>query len=149
MSEDVELPLDHVNFRVRNLEKMYRFYHDVLGLKDVFTGLSDRRRNRETKGKFKDFSQNPTDALLSSDERHQGVELSQIDETELQSPGFFHFGFYVKNIDAWVEKLKARGVKFARITTLPYPNAKLQVKVAFFRDPEGNLVELIEWTELK
>lgn len=55
MSEkEVELPLDHVFFRVRDLEEMYRFYHDVLGLKDVFAG----------------YARWPRSALLSSHERH-------------------------------------------------------------------------------
>ena len=67
MSEkEAKLPLDHVFFRVRDLEKMYMFYHNVLGLKDVFAG----------------HARWPRGALLSSDERHQGVELFKVDETE-------------------------------------------------------------------
>lgn len=80
---------------------MYMFYHDVLGLKDVFAG----------------HARWPRGALLSSDERHQGVELFKVDETKNQTPGFVHFGFSVKNIDAWIEKLKAWGVEIVRTGT--------------------------------
>lgn len=54
--------------------------------------------------------------------------------------GLKHIGFQVESCDEVAEKLKANGVEF---TMEPF-NAAGGVRIAFFRDPDGVLLELVE-----
>jgi catechol 2,3-dioxygenase-like lactoylglutathione lyase family enzyme len=52
-----------------------------------------------------------------------------------------HIGFEVKNLEAFVKKLEAQGVKF----DIPYRKVpSLNLAIAFFTDPWGTYIELTE-----
>ena len=55
--------------------------------------------------------------------------------------GYHHFCLNVTNIDATVEILRSRGVT---IVTEPFELPAISRRLAFFRDPFGNLIELAE-----
>ncbi|MBT2185796.1 VOC family protein [Sphingobium sp. H33] len=55
--------------------------------------------------------------------------------------GYTHLTLQVPDLDAAIATLAARGVKPA---LGPVPVGSLKVKVAFLRDPEGNMVELLQ-----
>jgi catechol 2,3-dioxygenase-like lactoylglutathione lyase family enzyme len=52
-----------------------------------------------------------------------------------------HFGFEVKDLNAFVKKLQADGVKF---DVLPQTLPGTKIRSAFFTDPFGNYIELTE-----
>jgi catechol 2,3-dioxygenase-like lactoylglutathione lyase family enzyme len=52
-----------------------------------------------------------------------------------------HIGFEVRNLEAFVKKLEASGVKF---DVAPRRNAAIELTFAFFTDPSGVFVELTE-----
>ncbi|NAZ85647.1 VOC family protein [Kineococcus indalonis] len=54
--------------------------------------------------------------------------------------GFRHVGFKVDRVDPHVEQLKAAGVQFQ----LEPIEAEGGVRITFFRDPDGTLLELVE-----
>ncbi len=54
--------------------------------------------------------------------------------------GLDHFGLTVRNIDAVVAELKAKGAEFTREPTTVRPG----VRVAFLRGPEGVSIELLD-----
>jgi catechol 2,3-dioxygenase-like lactoylglutathione lyase family enzyme len=54
--------------------------------------------------------------------------------------GFRHVGFKVENIDALVRPLKEAGVRFH----LDPLDAEGEVRIAFFYDPDGTLLEVVE-----
>lgn len=54
--------------------------------------------------------------------------------------GFRHVGFKVDNLDALVRPLKEAGVRFH----LDPLNAEGEVRIAFFYDPDGTLLEYVE-----
>ena len=54
--------------------------------------------------------------------------------------GLDHFGLTVRNIDAVVDELKAKGAEFTREPTTVRPG----VRVAFLRGPEGVSIELLD-----
>jgi glyoxylase I family protein len=54
--------------------------------------------------------------------------------------GWHHLGIRVDDVDATVEELKRRGVK---IISEPHDVAALGLRLAFFADPWGNLLEVI------
>lgn len=55
------------------------------------------------------------------------------------SPGVIHFGYVVEDIDAAHQELADDGVEF-----LMEPDVYGELKIAFFTDPDGNRVELLE-----
>jgi catechol 2,3-dioxygenase-like lactoylglutathione lyase family enzyme len=55
------------------------------------------------------------------------------------APGYTHVAMNVSGVAGWVERLKAKGVKFV----IP-PHKTGNVDWVFLRDPDGNLVELID-----
>ncbi|MFW5995902.1 MAG: VOC family protein, partial [Halanaerobiaceae bacterium] len=57
-----------------------------------------------------------------------------------QDPGIKHFGFKVEDIDDVTRRLKEEEVKF----TLDPLDAEGDVRIAFFQDPDGVLIELVE-----
>ena len=75
------------------------------------------------------------------------VELSRIDEAQPSTweaddlqRGFRHVGFKVAKVDPLVAVLKAGGVPFQ----LDPLNAEGGVRITFFFDPDGTLLELVE-----
>ncbi|MFB6217648.1 MAG: VOC family protein [Halobacteriaceae archaeon] len=54
-------------------------------------------------------------------------------------PGFLHFGFVVDDVAAAHESLAAAGAEF-----IMEPTAFGSLKIAFFTDPDGTRIELIE-----
>jgi catechol 2,3-dioxygenase-like lactoylglutathione lyase family enzyme len=54
--------------------------------------------------------------------------------------GMRHIAFKVKSVDATAARLKKAGVTF----TLEPTNATGEVRIAFFKDPDGTLIEIIE-----
>lgn len=55
------------------------------------------------------------------------------------APGFTHVALNVSGVPAWIERLEARGVEF--VTPAQRTG---NIDWAFLRDPDGNLVELID-----
>lgn len=63
-------------------------------------------------------------------------------EANRQTPGMRHIAIAVENFDAAHESLKKRGVTF---DGEPYVNSGN--RLVFFKDPDGNLIHLIERAE--
>jgi catechol 2,3-dioxygenase-like lactoylglutathione lyase family enzyme len=57
--------------------------------------------------------------------------------------GWHHLGIRVDNVDAAIEELKRRGVK---IVSEPHDVLAMGLRIAFFADPWGNLLEVIAST---
>ncbi|HPE90250.1 MAG TPA: VOC family protein [Spirochaetia bacterium] len=60
------------------------------------------------------------------------------------APGFTHLAMNVSGVAAWYERLKAAGESF-----VTPPQRTGSVDWAFMRDPDGNLVELIDLKALR
>lgn len=122
----------HVMIRVLDLEKSIKFYTEILGMKLL-------RRNDYPEGKF-------TLAFLGyGDESNTTViELTynwgQEEPYELGS-GFGHMALGVHGIYDVCKELKAAG---AQIVREPGPMKAGTTEIAFIKDPDGYLIELIE-----
>jgi catechol 2,3-dioxygenase-like lactoylglutathione lyase family enzyme len=146
--------LDHVMLNVRDIEKSYRFYHDILGLKEEWTGKSRPAAHTGRMGTekvcLKDFKEKPQKILL------EGLELIQMKDPvpesvkPQESEKFFrHISFWVDDVDAIVEDLKAKGVTFQReVREFQYTDAPLVVRFTFCLDPDGIPVEFLNWRRL-
>jgi catechol 2,3-dioxygenase-like lactoylglutathione lyase family enzyme len=115
----------HTALRVRDMEGAIRFYTEVMGLQVQRVGGPDPNR--------------PGSVWL------QGVQLVRAEEQDTANKGVLdHIGFSVANLDAIVESVVAAGTALeAPIRESTLPNG-LKMKLVFFRDPEGNRIELTQ-----
>ena len=51
------------------------------------------------------------------------------------------FSMFVDDVDAWHERLKAKGLEVGQIEEPDY----LDMRVLIFKDPEGYTLELLQW----
>lgn len=127
------ISLNHAAFRVKNVHESNKFYHEILGLpQEHFTP--------------KEYSRV---SFL------QGLELmsARPQDKPIQGFEFSHLGFNVENIEAVVEDLESKGIKFImmgedKIRDIKFKETDVAVKIAFFQDPNGIRCELVEWREL-
>ncbi len=114
----------HVAICTPNFKTLCDFYINTLGLKQVghFTGKN----------------------IIFVDAGSTTIEI--IERTEplvLARQGWVHFAFEVKDIDAAYKELTAKGITF-HIEPRLFPDENPAVKLAFFKDPDGNDLELVE-----
>ncbi|MCJ7610021.1 VOC family protein [Candidatus Bathyarchaeota archaeon] len=119
--------MNHAALRVKDVKRAYMFYHDTLEL--------------------------PIDRIIGSQSSPrivflQGVELSQA-RPDQGPAGFSHLGLVVERIEEVYEELRKKGIVFeGPVRDVRFEDEKKAVKVAFFSDPDGNRVELVEWRDL-
>lgn len=147
--------IDHVNIVVTDLDRMADFYTRLLGMKitkrvsisgpwiDLTVGL----RNVRADVIYMDLPSGPRIELIRynrpSHERLDGLGESNV-------PGLRHLAFKVSNIDSIVASLKREGIHFFSDVQL-VPDSQVTYSggvrkyLAYFQDPEGNLLELCEY----
>jgi catechol 2,3-dioxygenase-like lactoylglutathione lyase family enzyme len=124
-------PLSYIGINVRNLGRSVDFYRTLLDLSllDVPGGSSAPRRAVLAAGparlRLTEIGENVTDSGWTSDDLQKG---------------FRHVGFKVNDIDARAERVREAGVKFH----LEPFNATGGVRIAFFQDPDGVMLELVQ-----
>lgn len=122
---------DHVTITVSDLKRSVEFYRDLLGLEVM--GMLEQNG-----GDFKLVYFQAGDAVIEM--FHFAEEGTPVPESDDQDPGIKHFGFKVEDIDDVTRRLKEEGVEF----TLDPLDAEGDVRIAFFQDPDGVLIELVE-----
>lgn len=147
--------IDHVNLVVRDLERMTAFYRDALDFAvtkqvtisgawiDETVGLS----GVEADVVYLDLPSGPRIELIDY-RAPAGVEPMVANEPNVF--GLRHMAFRVSDIESLVEKLRAEGVAFqSDIKSVPDSQVKysggVRKRLVYFRDPEGNLLELCEY----
>lgn len=142
MLKDLLGTFEHVGITVKNLEKSLKFYSEILG----FQVLS-RKENRELKivsaliqiGQLRVEMFSPIEdapsipKLIEYGMEGVGVRIRE-------RTGLNHLSIRVDNIDSVFENLKNNGIKFVVEPKLTGSGSK----IAFFTDPDGTLIELIQ-----
>lgn len=125
----------HVTVSVGDVEKSLAFYRDLLGFP-----ILGRLRYNNPVGLVIDFLDIGNNGILEifSFTRAQ-VKPTEWIPDDLQL-GMRHIAFQVKRVDATAERLRQAGVPF----TLDPEDAHGGVRIAFFQDPDGTLLEIIE-----
>ena len=128
---DNAIRFDHVAITVRDMERSVGFYRDLLG----FDVLGQLLLNE---GTFKIVY------LRSGGACVELFEFRDHDaETAVGVPdtvgGFKHVALQTDDVDAVAARLRAAGTVF----TVEPTDAPGGVRLAFFRDPDGNLLELV------
>lgn len=125
----------HMMIRVLDLEKSIEFYTKIFGMRLL-------RKNDYPEGKF-------SLAFIGygEEESHTVIELTynwgRTEPYEIGT-GFGHIALGVNGIYDICEELRIQG---ANIVREPGPMKNGTTEIAFIKDPDGYLIELIELTE--
>jgi catechol 2,3-dioxygenase-like lactoylglutathione lyase family enzyme len=145
--------IDHVTVTVQDIDRAKHFYSDLFGLR-VLTDVSVDGSTTYggfavEQGRIVELATASNDAVYDRPhvrrrmvvfERIGGVSLTLIthpgDDLEgapaekLDRLGYTHLAFDVRDLDAFITRMRARGVE--------------PVAPGFFQDPEGNLIQVQE-----
>jgi len=141
--------LRHVGLAVENMERSMRLYKDIFGLEVVWNEIEhssfiDRLSNINSVKvhtvKLKDSSGGMIELLqyLSHPEERNNDTINRI--------GCSHIAITVSDIDSMYSILSDEGITFVNKPE-KHPEEWVKAKVAFCRDHDGILIELVE--ELK
>jgi catechol 2,3-dioxygenase-like lactoylglutathione lyase family enzyme len=121
----------HVALTTRHFERLRAFYAETLGL-PVVGGFAGHNIVFLVAG-------NTVIELIED----MGVATSTDKETK--TGGWDHLALEVADVDAAYDELASRGVSFA-VPPEDFPPAPATptMRIAFLRDPDGNLVELVQ-----
>ncbi|MCI0699175.1 VOC family protein [candidate division KSB1 bacterium] len=124
--------IDHTTITVRNLEKSIDFYTSLLG----FTVAREMWLPEEKLRIVFLRSGDTTLELFGVPEIH-GEMISHANEVV----GYKHIALLVDSVDEEYQRLSEAGVKFHLLPE----TIQDMVRIAFFRDPDGMDIELIEY----
>jgi lactoylglutathione lyase len=124
--------IDHTAITCKDLTTSLKFYTEVLGFIET-----DRLDFPENKMQLVYVEKNGSKLELFGYARP--VEMLN-KQTDNPAVGFTHLALLVDNLDQMALELKQKGVKF----DVAPMDAKGNVRIAFFKDPDGNVIELIE-----
>jgi len=127
--------LAHLNFLTNDLERIIDFYVNKLGMKVKFT-----LKNQEGKP-FGYYFECGDTTFLEFFDQAMAVEVwgGKIEELNIGTR-YKHFCLEVTGLDEFCETLKNRGVAVSEIK-LERDNSRQ----AWITDPDGNLIELMEY----
>jgi predicted enzyme related to lactoylglutathione lyase len=127
--------LAQVRLLVTDFSACYRFYGEVLGLKP---------QSGAARGPYEKFSPAVGSAGIALQDRSVMAEM--LDELGDTAAGHRSLVVLrVDGLDAYCEEITMRG---ATVLHGPVPMTD-RMRVAYLKDPEGNLVELQEWLLLR
>jgi catechol 2,3-dioxygenase-like lactoylglutathione lyase family enzyme len=124
----------HVTVSVSDVNKSLAFYRDLLGFP-----VLGRLYYKNKVGLIIDFLDIGNNAILEVFSFGVPTKPTEFIPNDLQL-GMRHMAFTVKNTDAVVARLKKAGVEF----TLDPLDATGGVRIAFFKDPDGTLCEVVQ-----
>jgi catechol 2,3-dioxygenase-like lactoylglutathione lyase family enzyme len=150
------LHLDHVNLVVRDLAAMVAFYERTLGfvvtkrvtIRGEWIERVVNLPGVEADVVYLDLATGPRIELI------QYRSPAAIESPAQGSPhtlGLRHIAFKVEGIDTLVERLRATGIRFfGDVQRVPDEQVTyaggVRKRLVYFHDPEGNLLELCEYS---
>jgi catechol 2,3-dioxygenase-like lactoylglutathione lyase family enzyme len=128
------LDFQHVTVSVSDVDKSLAFYRDLLGFP-----VLGRLFYPNKVGLVIDFLDIGNNGILEIFSFKAPTKPTEWIPNDLQL-GMRHSAYKVKSVDATTARLKDAGVEF----TLEPLNATGGVRIAFFKDPDGTLLEIVE-----
>jgi catechol 2,3-dioxygenase-like lactoylglutathione lyase family enzyme len=140
-------PLE-IGIAVRDLSAMTKFYADVIGCKHV-----SEVKVPPDKSQSNGLSPDGCTVVRLQTGYGERIKLLAAPSTAAASrerwllarTGLAYITLIIDGIDDWCARLKAKGVKLA--SEGPVEN-RPGLRVLFFQDPEGNVLELVEYADL-
>jgi catechol 2,3-dioxygenase-like lactoylglutathione lyase family enzyme len=135
---------------VSSIDRALTFYRDVIGLQVAVDHIEDFRATpafaTHRRGAYLRWADGDDAAFIVLDETLQPAG-DRGGPTPLFNIGVHHFGFWVDDVDIIVERARAAGfevvMKPSRSDSGLYgePPGR-RIRVAFLKDPDGNVVQL-------
>jgi catechol 2,3-dioxygenase-like lactoylglutathione lyase family enzyme len=121
----------HISLLTSNFASLHEFYVETLGLPIV--------------GGF------PGQKILFIDAGSILIELEEVAEHSTPTgatglhgqPGWNHIAFEVEDVDAAFKYLTTLGIRF-QVAPQDFPEGAGTMRIAFFSDPDGNTIELLQ-----
>lgn len=115
----------HVALLTANFERIRAFYVEILGLpvRGAFPGHN-----------IVFVEAGSTTIEIVEESRAPGVPATG---------GWHHLAFEVPDVDAAVAELAAHGIQ-CHVQPTNFPEQAPSLRIAFFRDPDGNVLELVQ-----
>jgi glyoxylase I family protein len=131
----MSIAFEHVGMTSGDLDRTIAFYCGLLGL-----SLALRKKSERGELAFLDTGNGMLEIACPA------AEVARSRDVPPHEAGMRHLTFAVDSVDALFEELEAAGVE---VIERPRPALYTEViqRVAFVRDPDGILVELIERTD--
>lgn len=149
MSINMIVPLE-VGIACRDLPKLRRFYEEVMGfafVSEIKIGGDKAAQSALSTGGYTvvrlQTNYGERIKLLAPDTPPAAAEQPKY---ILDKPNATYLTFIVEDIDAAIAKLLAAGVEF--MTGDKRVEVRSGVYLAFCRDPEGNVLELVQYTDI-
>lgn len=123
----------HVALKVEDIEECATFYREQMGAELLERGRADTGTGATAVNHV---------ALAVADKRVYLFDQAPYEAAGLVDevpPGFLHFGFVVDDVEESHQELETAGIEF-----LMEPTVFGDLKIAFFTDPAGTRIELIE-----
>ncbi len=126
------LGFEHIGMTSGNLDRTIGFYCDLLGLKLVL-------RKAQTRGElaFLDTGSGMLEVFAPD------ADIARSRDVPPHEAGMRHLTLAYDDVDAMVDKLAAAGVDIVEPPREAF-NQQLLKRLAFVRDPDGVLVELVQ-----
>ncbi|RAO99716.1 hypothetical protein PW5551_01390 [Petrotoga sp. 9PW.55.5.1] len=128
---DMNFNFDHLAITVSDLERSIKFYRDILGFKVLGKLVQD---NGNFIIVYIDMGDKVLELFYFTEKGENTFSLKEKDI------GIKHFAFKVESVDKTFNYLKEKGIEF----TMEPTNAEGGVRIAFFKDPDDILIEIIE-----
>jgi len=120
----------HIRLLVKDYDKEFRFFRDVLGFKPTFGAEGEN---------YADFDCNGmTIALFKRSLMSEDLKTTE-KPTEQDAQDRVALIFGVADVDSTVAQLRSKGVTIA---TEPHDRKDWGIRVSHVRDPDGNLIEI-------
>lgn len=137
--------LNHVGITVKDFNKAVRWYRDVFGFSLISKGGLDAERMNQMKKLYNLPEGTSVQFGFLLAPRGGLIEIFEFSETApfghcWNRPGTHHFTLDVKNVKKWHQKLSERN----DVEILNEPQRDDGADWFFFRDPDGNLIELMD-----
>jgi len=139
----------HAGLTVKSFEAAVRWYHETFGFLLISEDILEPEATKALFPLYKvegarvrmGFLRAPGGAIL---EIFEFSPKAPFKDAVWHMPGYTHFAMNVKGVAAWYERLKAKGESF-----VTDPQRTGNVDWVFMKDPDGNLVELIDLKALR
>ena len=137
----------HIAIVAKDIDTMIHFYTNVLGFKLLrrFNNQSEELRKgigvADAEAIMAHLSVPNTDVEIELFQFKNSVQIS--DSLPANATGYRHFSIVVKDLQETYNKLKQKKVFFlSEPITVKMPKEVAGLKFVYFRDPEGNIIEL-------
>ena len=146
-STPLEAVFHHVAIAVRDMDRMLAFYRDLLGF-----ALEWEKPSYDGRSFAKVVALDGARAHVAMLNGHgMHIELfhylepqgRSLGELRMCDFGYTHFGMKVKDLHAIYARLHEAGTPF----NSPPENLRPGVWAAYFKDPEGNTIEIVEYAD--